>query len=307
MKLGIIVCDSLPPKKELIEKSVNFLKDQNVDCYISDKSYEATTAELKVNLFNELLVDDSIDVIMPFWGGLKTIEMLPYLNFDLINKCNKPVVGYSDATVLLQAIASKTNSPTYHGPALITFAKQLYRQEALKSLKDALYEKKYTIPLIKEVNIQSDLSETPVLITQDLATTYNDGDSNGKTIVGNLQTLLLLNGTEYEMQLNGKILFIEEAEEADENWFRRYITQLTLMKDFGKLKGIIISKFTLASNIDKNKIIEILNDHSFNKLNFPVVINADFGHTDPIITIPNNAECTVSAYKDVSISFTKEK
>ncbi|MBC8931951.1 LD-carboxypeptidase, partial [Escherichia coli] len=41
-------------------------------------------------------------------------QVLPYLNFDIIKKAAKPFIGYSDLTVILNAIFAKTKQPGFN-------------------------------------------------------------------------------------------------------------------------------------------------------------------------------------------------
>jgi muramoyltetrapeptide carboxypeptidase len=305
MRLGIFVSDAMPLPADLSEIATSYLKEQGIEAVVSDNAANANTPLLKAKLLHEYLEDSSIDAVMAFWGGLKTIELLPYLNFDLISKFKKPIIGYSDTTVLLQAIGSTTSCPTYHGPALITFAKPHYRSFSVESLKNAIGGTEYVLPSIDKSNIQSNSSKDAIILKDSKMRTYRSGESSGISIAGNLQSLLLLNGTKYEMDLNEKIIFIEEAEEANENWFRRFLSQLILMRNFTSLRGMVISKFTEASNLNEQQLIKILDEYGLKDARFPIVINADSGHCDPILTVPNFVTCKISAIDEVKITFPK--
>lgn len=41
-------------------------------------------------------------------------QVLPYLNFNIIKKAAKPFIGYSDLTVILNAIFAKTKQPGFN-------------------------------------------------------------------------------------------------------------------------------------------------------------------------------------------------
>jgi muramoyltetrapeptide carboxypeptidase LdcA involved in peptidoglycan recycling len=47
-------------------------------------------------------------------------EILPHLDFDIIQRNPKPFIGYSDITALLIAIHCRTGMVTFHGPAFLS-------------------------------------------------------------------------------------------------------------------------------------------------------------------------------------------
>lgn len=288
MKIGLFISDATPPTEKVINKAVSFLASHNIEAVMPYDNLLHPTAMQKADIIHNYFLDPSVDGLMSFWGGVKSIEVLRYLDYDLIRRNKKFVVGYSDTTVVLQALAKKAACPTYYGPALISFAKPQFANESLAALLDALQRSNYAIPEVKTVNIESDLAKEPVLISgsEAMPKAFVSGEARGVAQVGNLQTLLLLNHTEYAIDLEGKILFIEEAEEVNEAWFRRFISQLTLQLDFLKLKGLVISRFTKASNISTSQLRIILEEYGLNDASFPIVINFNAGHCDPIMTIP---------------------
>lgn len=63
--------------------------------------------------------DTSVKCIVTSIGGLSVNEILPYLDFDLIRRNPKILCGYSDITLLHQAIFTQSRLHTFYGPAII--------------------------------------------------------------------------------------------------------------------------------------------------------------------------------------------
>lgn len=295
MKIGLFISDDPILPEPILTRATDFLRENGINYVIHPSTLQAVTARDKAAIIHDYLNDESVDVLMAFWGGTKTIEMLKYLDFDLINIQNKPIIGYSDTTSLLQAVASKTSAPVYHGAALISFAKQLFREDSLNSMLNALNPGPYIAPNPRQTNIEPHSGKPPIITTDSEPMIFKEGKSYGISAAGNLQTLLLLNGTEFELKLTDKILFIEEDESINESLFRRYLTQLMAMREFSKLKGLVISKFTNESSISKEQLINILSEYNLDSFNFPIVTNINSGHCDPIVTIPINRRCNLDA------------
>src|SRR4051794_39662710 len=65
---------------------------------------------------NALFADREVAAIHPIRGGWGSSRLLPYLDFDVIRRNPKVVLGYSDITALLLSIHAKTGLVTFHGP-----------------------------------------------------------------------------------------------------------------------------------------------------------------------------------------------
>ena len=70
-------------------------------------SYTAGTAKERANDLMNLFLNDDVNAIFSFRGGYNSNEILEYLDFELIKKHPKILMGYSDMTVLLLAVYKK--------------------------------------------------------------------------------------------------------------------------------------------------------------------------------------------------------
>jgi muramoyltetrapeptide carboxypeptidase len=65
---------------------------------------------------HDLFSDAAVDAVMFSDGGYGSIQVLEHLDFSLIRKNPKIVIGYSDVTLLLLAIHAQTGLVVFHGP-----------------------------------------------------------------------------------------------------------------------------------------------------------------------------------------------
>src|SRR5216684_3004916 len=65
---------------------------------------------------NRMFADDQIAGVVCYTGGWGSPRVLPYLDYGLIARKPKVLIGYSDITALLNAIHEKTGLITFHGP-----------------------------------------------------------------------------------------------------------------------------------------------------------------------------------------------
>ncbi|KUK77665.1 MAG: hypothetical protein XD93_0178 [candidate division WS6 bacterium 34_10] len=298
--------------EEKIERAYSYLRDKGweiIESPVCRKSneYLSGSIEERVKYLNDFVLDKDIDVIMSFWGGTNTNQLLPYLDYELIKEHPKIYVGYSDTSALLLAITKKTGLITYHGPAAITYSKPdlmeycyEYFEKAIKKDQWSIEEpKKYADDLyfLRETD-----SDRRIFKDNEGMKVFREGTCEGEIIASNLQTLLVLAGTEYFPSLNGKILFIEEAEDEQAPMIHRFFTHLSLLEGFNEIKGLVVGKFMDYSKVSEDNLTNILEEISI-RFEGPLVYNASFGHTDPIFTIPNGAKVNINTNSSDSIRF----
>jgi muramoyltetrapeptide carboxypeptidase len=100
-------------------------------------------------------------------------------------------------------------------------------------------------------------------------------------------------GTKYYPDLKGKILFIEEDESSSVSMIHRFLTQLSQSIDLNELKAILIGRFASQSGFNDKDSEEQMYEDVFKDVSIPIVYNLDFGHTDPLFTIPIGGRAVV--------------
>lgn len=246
-------------------------------------NYEAGKVEDRIFDFHSMFLDDEVKAVFCTGGGYSSIKLLPQIDWSLIEKNPKVVIGYSDITVLLNVIQEKTGLITFHGPFVETLQQESRGGKyTVKNLKNAITK--------GEAGQLQSFTEWKVL---------RPGKAEGYLAGGNLDSILSLMGTPYEPKWDNKILFIEEVEETVES-IDNYLWRLRIAKVFKKIEGLIIGKFTNIvpieeetdgwANIDKPPVIEEIILEATEGFNFPVIYGVDFGHDVPSLTIPIGAK-----------------
>ena len=111
------------------------------------------------------------------------------------------------------------------------------------------------------------------------------GEASGPLIGGNLCTFNLLHGTDHMPDIRGSILFIEDDFLSVPETFDRDLTSLTQQPGFEEVSGLLIGRFQRAVNMSRAKLTAILAANE-RLARLPTIANVDFGHTDPLATIP---------------------
>lgn len=260
--------------------------------------------KLRAEDINRAFKDESIDGIISSIGGYEAVRILKYLDEDVILNNPKLIMGFSDSTAFL-AYLNKLGLVTFYGPSIMAGFAQLKSlpiefQDHLKSFlfSDEIpysYQayKKWTNGY-KDWNNKATLGECTEFIDNNGWNFLQEGKKvRGKLWGGCIEVLEFLKGTDYWPDRdfwNDKILFFETSEEKPlpDNvgyMLRNYGIQGILEK----VKGIIFGRPKDYSDEEKqelnNLVLDILKKE-FNVTDIPVVMNVDFGHTDPKIILP---------------------
>ena len=111
------------------------------------------------------------------------------------------------------------------------------------------------------------------------------GTGEGRLVGGNLCTLNLLQGTSYMPSLDGAVLMVEDDAETNPVTFARDLTSLLQLPDAAGIQGLVIGRFQRASCMTRALLTQIIARQQ-RLAALPVLANVDFGHTNPMATLP---------------------
>ena len=120
------------------------------------------------------------------------------------------------------------------------------------------------------------------------------GEASGQLIGGNLSTLSLLQGTEHMPGLDGSVLFLEDDYLSFPENFDRQLTSLSHQPGFEGVRGVLIGRFQAEVGMTRSKLQHII-DSNRRLAELPIIANLDFGHSDPILTIPLGGQAWLAA------------
>lgn len=285
-----IVAPASPEENEFINKKINDFTSLGFKIkkgnYIYKKfNYLAGLDKERADDINDMFKDDSIDAIICLRGGYGSIRMLPYLDTKSIKKNPKPLIGYSDITLLLNYISSQCKFATFHGPMITSnFNDKITKQYFLNNIMNLDNKLIYNM---------EDLSENNHEI-------WNKKDFEGKIVGGNLSLICSSIGTPYEIDTNNKILLIEDVNEYP-YVVDRMLSQLFFCGKLNKVCGIIIGYFTNCDDIINEVYIKNILKEKLINLNIPIIYNLKIGHSYPNITIPIGTKFEYNSTKNLLI------
>lgn len=271
-KIGIISCSnglSIKNKNIIDELKLN-LKSLDIEMVEGDTLYAkeynlfSGTGEEKARALEKLFLDKDIKMIFDIYGGDLANEVLDFLDFNLIKENPKPFFGYSDLTVLLNAIYSQCDITTYNYQLRNLIGK--FKEEQMQNFKASFIEGKENIFNLDYKWI-------------------NGSHLEGIVVGGNIRCLLKLAGTKYMPDFKDKILFLESFS-GNSAKMVTYITQYKNLGVFNQVKGIILGEFTEMERENlKPDIVEILK-RVIGEINIPILKTSDLGHGADAKCIP---------------------
>lgn len=224
-------------------------------------------------------------------GGYGSAMLLDKLDYSLIRRNPKILLGYSDITALHLAIHRAASLVTIHGPTPL----DSYSDYTFNLLKRALFE---TQPLGTLANPP----ETNPLQLKHVTRTLRPGIARGPLVGGNLTLISTTMGTPWEIQTDGKILFLEDVGEQPYS-MDRMLTQLRLAGKFRNIKGLILGECNdckprdFKPSFESTLSLPEVYDHVLADLNVPIVSGLVFGHTEDQFPLPLGVMATLDAVK----------
>ncbi|MBN1052758.1 LD-carboxypeptidase [Clostridium botulinum] len=262
-KVGIIACSngvdkSMELKMNELKRTLNFIGLNVIFSNTIYKKYSVFNGSGKerANELMNLFEDRSIKAIFDISGGDLANGILEYLDFDTIKKNSKLFFGYSDLSVVINALYAKSNIKMY-----------LYQIRNLIGDNSEIQIKNF---------IETFMEDKKSLF--DFKYEWIQGKSiEGVVVGGNIRCFLKLAGTEYMPKFKDKILLLESLS-GNVAKMTTYLTHYKQLRVFKEIKGIILGNFTeMENNQYSPSIIELVKDIVSDE-NMPIVKTSEIGH-----------------------------
>jgi muramoyltetrapeptide carboxypeptidase len=290
-----IVAPAGPPDLKRLRAGVSFLKQRGYHIRVSPQvrrklGYLAGDDRIRAEALNDAFNDDSIDAIICARGGYGSLRILEDLDFDLIGSNPKVFVGYSDITVLLLSIYSRTGLVTFHGPmAAVEFGRRL---------------RPYTIErflgVVESSAVPGEVKRPSGYRIERIC----EGKAEGRIVGGNLSLMTKFVGSRFLPSFKNRIVFLEDTEE-EAYRIDGYLSQLIRGTDFASARGYILGEFTRAEPrygyTAGWSVKQVIRDY-FSRLGRPCIYGFPCGHGREKITIPIGIRVALDADKK-TVSF----
>ena len=220
----------------------------------------AGTDEQRLQDLQDALDDTNVKAVLCSRGGYGVARIIDQIDFTGFVSSPKWLIGFSDITILHNAITNLGIS-SIHGVMAKYFTELPVESEQLQRLKDILTGK---FPLY---NFQSQ-SNNRIGVVQ------------GKLIGGNLSVLMGLRGSRFDLDYQDAILFLEDVGEKPYQ-IDRMIQNLRFGGVLSQLSGLVLGQF---SDCDEDPLMmESIQESilsAVSEYDYPVCFNFPAGHVD---------------------------
>lgn len=266
-----------------IQKSVRNLESFGFKVKIGDNiraargGYAGTVAQRLADL-HDMFLDNDVKAIWAAHGGSGGSGLLPHIQYDLIRRNPKILVGYSDITALHLAIYRRAGLVTFHGPV----AESTPTDYSVTQMQAVLMSPRPQTEIF--MSIEND--RKAVEQSEFRLRTFKHGVAEGRLIGGNLSLVCALIGTPYAAEFENHLVFLEDIREPPYR-LDRMLTQLQQSvgrrgerDGLKRAAGIMLGVFSRSNPTDSDPSLtrdEVLDDQ-FGSMPIPAVSGYSFGH-----------------------------
>jgi muramoyltetrapeptide carboxypeptidase len=210
-----------------LQKATSFFQDHGFKIKIiyneTLHSDHLSAIQLRCSEVHSAFSDPDVKAIICTIGGLSANELLPHLDYDLIRNNPKIFCGYSDITILHNALFTQCGLRTFYGPAVIPefgeasgpikfTAEHFFTMMMDRAEKQSIPQSATHIMDFKNW-LSADEADTPrTLIPAPGWKWLKSGKLQGELFGGCLPSLVQLCGTKYLPDYTGRILLVELPE-----------------------------------------------------------------------------------------------
>ncbi|WP_417584595.1 S66 family peptidase [Pelagibacterium sp.] len=254
--------------------------------------------------------DPRIKGIFASIGGDDSARLEPFLDLSVLSANPKILIGYSDTTALHFACL-KAGVQSFYGPSVMSgFAENAGISPTTEASFRAVVMNghPHTLPWAQEgwtdqmldwadpTNQHRARQRQP---SSGPKTLRGSGTVSGRLIGGCLEVLEMIKATPWWPPLDywdGAVLFLETSEEApDADRVRRWVRNFAAQGILDRVSAVLLSR---PAGMDSEgqaaqelAVLGVLDERGLFEL--PLICNLDFGHTDPIVTLPYGGQVSI--------------
>lgn len=226
----------------------------------------AGAASVRAAALMETWQRDDVDVVICSRGGYGANYLLPLLDFDALRMMPKAFMGYSDNTCLLLAL-ERAGLVAFHGPMVASdFARGSADEHSFRAALGG-----------EALDLAFTASQVQTLVA---------GEARGPITGGCLSVVVTSLGTPWEIETEGKILFLEDVNEKPYR-IDRMLRHLLLAGKFEGMRGIIFGAMRACSPEPDDEPLAQMILRVLEGLHLPIVLGFPSGHVHQgNITLP---------------------
>jgi muramoyltetrapeptide carboxypeptidase len=260
---------------------------KNVTNLRSDCWHSADVQE-RIDEIHDAFMDETTSCVWAAEGGFSTVDVLPYLDFEMIRNSGKMFVGMSDITAINTALLARSGLANFSA-ANIRCRKEFPRDPSSLDL---------TIRLLMS---NKPWRAEPFSLADGEARCVCPGMVKGTAIGGNLTIFCGLIGTPYIPDCTGAILFFEDVHAGGYEVCTN-LNRLELSGILDRAAGIVFGEFCKVVNRGDQDIC--IEDVIVRKLRdrLPCIYGMNFSHGQTCAPLPIGCDAMIDA-EDRRVAF----
>jgi muramoyltetrapeptide carboxypeptidase len=251
------------------------------------RGFLSGTDDERLEDLHAMFSDPGVSAVFALQGGYGTPRLLDRIDYGLIRRNPRILLGYSDITGLHLAIGRKSGLVTFHGPNMIGSLPP----RTVELLKKALF-------VAEPIGELTNPDEADPLNVEFPLRTVTPGVARGRIVGGNLTLVTATMGTPYEIETKGRIVFLEDTGEAPYR-VDRMLVQLRLAGKLQEAAGIVFGTCTDCgpgkSSFELSLSLSEVLMEQLGTLRVPVIAGLVFGHTKEKSVLPMGVEAELDA------------
>ena len=259
--------------------------------------FSSSLAAARLADLHAAFADPGVDAILTVIGGFNANHLLTGIDYSLVAAHPKMLCGFSDVTVLSNALYARAGLVGYSGPHYSSFGMKHQFGYTEAGFRACVMEDG-PITLAPSPDWSDDAwfldQEDRHLEHGEGWWVLQEGEADGTIVGGNLCTLNLLQGTSFMPPLEGSVVFAEDDEQVRPWDFDRDLVSLLQQPAFAGVRGLVIGRFQKATGMTRDLLAQVVGSKP-ELAGLPVIANVDFGHTTPIVTFPVGGTVEVRA------------
>lgn len=262
-----------PAEEPRIRLAADKLRERGFRLTLVDGAFAAGTREYlagsdaeRASRLNLSLADPSYEAFLFTRGGYGAMRILDAIDYELVRRNPRPIIGYSDLTALHQAVAVRAGVTTFHGPMLNT------------DFHDGLS------PQIEAWMWRLLAGESPSTFSFARSNVLAAGTAEGILFGGCLALTTALLGSPYDYWVGDGIWFWEDVGEPLYK-IDRMLTHLRLSGRFQRLRGMIVGQLRDCGEDRPGELDSLLLEF-VGDLGIPLVRGLPFGHFGNNLMLP---------------------
>ncbi len=283
---------------------------------LKDEDWLYQRPEARANDLHWALTNPEVKGVFSCIGGDESVRILPFLAEGVIREHPKVFMGFSDSTVQHLAFFN-AGVVSFYGPSMLAGLSTLKAYPyTLESVRQNLFSIE-PVGRLEPAPAWTDMfldwntpdyavkADTPQPLQQGEGWVWLQGETRveGHLMGGCAEVLEMLKGSCWWPPLErwrGALLYLETSEEVPppnfvESWLRNYASQGIL----GELSGLLLARpygYTDEMKGELHRAVKRVLTES-GREDLPVVADMDFGHTSPMMVLPNGCRASMDPIK----------